>query len=157
MIRVAIADDEKNICDTIRKYIGEYVTTSDMDFEVKCFTSCEELMNAVMREDMYDLIFLDIEFSKDGGEMNGIEFGKRLRSIWRNDNAAIVYVTSYKEYAIDAIKIRPYDYIEKPVRYERMKGLLDSYVADYKFGKNVFEFLSNKIINRVAISNIRYF
>lgn len=41
MIRVAIADDEKNICDTIRKYIGEYVTTSDMDFEVKCFTSCE--------------------------------------------------------------------------------------------------------------------
>ena len=64
MIRVAIADDEKNICDTIRKYIGEYVTTSDMDFEVKCFTSCEELMNAVMREDMYDLIFLDIEFSK---------------------------------------------------------------------------------------------
>ena len=77
MIRVAIADDEKNICDTIRKYIGEYVTTSDMDFEVKCFTSCEELMSAVMREDMYDLIFLDIEFSKDGGEMNGIEFGKK--------------------------------------------------------------------------------
>jgi hypothetical protein len=101
---------------------------------------------------------LDIEFkNNDEKQMNGIELGKRLRGLYANDNTAIVYVTSYGEYAIDSIKIRPYDYIKKPITYERIVEFFETYYLDQAKRKKVFEYTAHKVKNSIIVSNICYF
>ena len=95
--------------------------------------------------------------NNDEKQMNGIELGKRLRGLYANDNTAIVYVTSYGEYAIDSIKIRPYDYIKKPITYERIVEFFETYYLDQAKRKKVFEYTAHKVKNSIIVSNICYF
>lgn len=118
MIRVAICDDDKHMQESLSKYLLDYSIQCDREIDHAEFDTCEELMDEYLKGNSFDVILLDIEFkNNDEKQMNGIELGKRLRGLYANDNTAIVYVTSYGEYAIDSIKIRPYDYIKKPITY----------------------------------------
>ena len=48
-------------------------------------------MDEYLKGNSFDVIFLDIEFkNNEEKQMNGIEFGKRLRGLYANDNTAIV-------------------------------------------------------------------
>ena len=113
MIRVAICDDDKHMQESLSKYLLDYSIQCDREIDHSEFDTCEKLMDEYLKGNSFDVILLDIEFkNNDEKQMNGIELGKRLRGLYANDNTAIVYVTSYGEYAIDSIKIRPYDYIK---------------------------------------------
>lgn len=155
MIRIAICDDEKYVCDKIGCFVSEYCELNEIKYEFKVFNSCESLISEYLNEKRYNIIFLDIEFTNSS--MTGIDFGKKIREIFDNISSSIVYVTSFKEYAIDAIKIHPYDYLEKPVDYEKICGILDSFINDYQIGNRIFEFISDKVTNKVKISYIKYF
>lgn len=157
MIRIAVVDDDKSVCDQIKSLIERYCYNIECEFEINIYYSCEDLIGQYLQGNRYDLLLLDIEFNALGSQnMSGIELGIKLRSIFDNYNTCIVYVTSFKEYAIDAIKIRPYDYIQKPVSKEKIASLLDSFIADSKSGKMLFEFSTSKSANQVMVSNIRY-
>ena len=141
MIRIAVVDDEKSVCEQIKSLIERYCYNIECEFEINVYYSCEDLIGQYLQGNRYDLLLLDIEFNALCSQnMSGIELGIKLRSIFDNYNSCIVYVTSFKEYAIDAIKIRPYDYIQKPVTKEKIAALLDSFIADSKNGKMLFEF-----------------
>lgn len=158
MIRVAVCDDEKCIQDILKNYLLRYTIEYDRDISPFVFDTCEELMEEYLKGNSFDVILLDIEFNNQKEKlMNGIDFGKKLRRLYANDNTAIVYVTSFGEYAIDSIKIRPYDYIEKPITYERIVEFFESYYSDQAKGKKVFEYTAHKVKNSVIVSNIRYF
>lgn len=155
MIRIAICDDEKYVCNKISCFVSEYCELNEINYEIKIFNSCESLISEYLNEKRFDIIFLDIEFTNSS--MTGIDFGKKIREMFDNISSSIVYVTSFREYAIDAIKIHPYDYLEKPVNYEKICEILDSFINDYKNVSRVFEFISDKVTNQVKISYIKYF
>lgn len=158
VIRVAICDDEKCIQDILNNYLLRYTIEYDREIIPFVFDTCEELMDEYLKGNSFDVILLDIEFKNQEEKlMNGIDFGKRLRGLYVNDNTAIVYMTSFGEYAIDSIKIRPYDYIQKPITYERIVEFFASYYSDQVKEKKVFEYTAHKVKNSVIVSNIRYF
>ena len=66
-------------------------------------------------------------------------------------------MTSYGEYAIDSIKIRPYEYIKKPITYERIVEFFETYYLDQAKRKKVFEYTAHKVKNSIIVSNICYF
>ncbi len=47
MIRVAVCDDDKFICDSIKEHILKYSIKRNEEFETMTFKSCEELMVTV--------------------------------------------------------------------------------------------------------------
>lgn len=158
MIRVAIVDDEQHWIDSINECIVRYSSNCEINIVVEKYLSCEELLAQYLKGGIFDIVFLDIEFkNEDPDIMNGIDFGKRFRDIYKDDNTAIVFVTSYKEYAFDAIKIRPFGYLEKPVTYEKICEVIDQCRDSCEKGKRVFRFISGKTINGIIVSNIRYF
>ena len=158
MIRVAICDDDKHMQESLSKYLLDYSIQCDREIDHAEFDTCEELMDEYLKGNSFDVILLDIEFkNNDEKQMNGIELGKRLRGLYANDNTAIVYVTSYGEYAIDSIKIRPYDYIKKPITYERIVEFFETYYLDQAKRKKVFEYTAHKVKNSIIVSNICYF
>lgn len=66
-----------------------------------------------------DVIFMDIDMPG----ISGLELALKLAK--QNSNIAIVFVTAYSEYALDAYKAYPIDYLLKPIEQERLFKTLD--------------------------------
>ncbi|RAV21207.1 DNA-binding response regulator [Paenibacillus contaminans] len=90
---------------------------------------------AFAAQHVVDLAFIDIKIAEDSGLTLALE----LRHM--NADLDIVFVTSHKEYALDAFDVYPLDYIVKPVSLKRLEetiaraargrvGKLDSGKAD---------------------------
>lgn len=71
------------------------------------------------QSDKPDVILLDIRMPG----MDGLEAAEHISQM---DNApAIIFITAYDEYALDAFKVHAVDYLLKPVREEKLKDALD--------------------------------
>ena len=78
----------------------------------------------MLDEIRYDLIFLDIEFPK----MDGIEIGKYIREIKKDNITQIVYVSGRKKYAMALFPVRPLDFIVKPLEDKQLERVIDIYI-----------------------------
>lgn len=66
-----------------------------------------------------DLVLLDVQMP----EMNGLECASRLLSL--DPPPAVILVTAYTEYALEAFAHKVQDYLVKPVRRERLQESLE--------------------------------
>lgn len=108
-----------------------------------------------------NLVFLDIEMP----EVSGLEIAEKIVEV--NPNIAIVFVTAYNDYAVQAFELNALDYILKPVRIERLETTIQRVIANFKNNNeddiqhneklqiNVGEDLSFLIANDVSIVNWR--
>jgi len=109
-LRIAICDDERKQIDIIKGYLSD--AFSDINYSVLEAQSGEELIE-ISKNEKFDLIFLDIEMKV----LNGIETGNVMRE--NNPDAIIAFVTGFKDYALQAYKIRAFDYIIKPLTQKK--------------------------------------
>lgn len=65
-----------------------------------------------------DILFLDINMP----ELNGLNLAKIIRKL--NPALKIIFVTAYREYAVDAFEIQAFDYLLKPYSEERIEKLM---------------------------------
>lgn len=103
MIKSILIDDEEHCLATLRLLLKDFCP------QVKILQQCpsaKEGLEAIKNLDP-DLVFLDIEMPV----MNGFEMLEQLAEI----RFAIVFTTSYDQYAIKAIRFSALDYLLKPV------------------------------------------
>ncbi|MCI8371882.1 MAG: response regulator transcription factor [Lachnospiraceae bacterium] len=101
-LNIAICDDEKIICNTIKQLLS----TIRPDFTIHTFLSGKKLLES---DQNYDIIFLDIEMP----ELDGIATAESLRQ--RQNPAFIIFLTSYAEYMLMAFKVRAFRFLTKPI------------------------------------------
>ena len=92
-IKVAICDDDKEVCTSVNHIVEKLLHQTEIKAEIYTFYSGKELCEKMLNV-KYDLIFLDIEIP----EMNGVEIGKYIRKKLENNVAQIVYISSKKAY-----------------------------------------------------------
>jgi two-component system, LytTR family, response regulator len=112
-IRTLIADDEPLARERLRFLLAE---EPDIDVVGECADGRSTV--AFVENNAVDLLFLDIQMP----EMNGFEV---LKAIAPDRIPAVVFVTAYDRYALDAFEVHALDYLLKPVAAERMKAALD--------------------------------
>lgn len=104
-----------------------------------------------------DLVFLDVEMPG----MTGMELAKNLKS-----PPIIIFVTSKKEYAVEAFELNVADYIIKPVTLPRFMAAVEraQEIADSK-GKKIeisdkdkdYVFVrSNSTLSKIKLNDIQY-
>lgn len=67
-----------------------------------------------LKKNSVDIAFLDIDMP----DMDGITLAARIKEI--HPNTAIVFVTAYKQFAYDAMSVRPSGYLLKPLTPEAL-------------------------------------
>ncbi len=114
MLKIAICDDEKVFVEETKEKIESYLefAHSDLTYQINRFCSGEDLI-ASMEENTFDIIFLDIMM--DG--INGIETAKKIAPI--SPETMIVFISSSKEYALDAYEVNAFYYLTKPLSNEK--------------------------------------
>lgn len=108
-MNVMLVDDERLALVRLEKMLGEF-----HDCRVIGSFSKAELAIHHIGEAKPDAVFLDIHMPG----LNGLRATERIRSV--SPNTKIIYVTAYKEYAIEAFELDAIDYLMKPLRRERL-------------------------------------
>ena len=103
MINAILIDDEVHCLDTLSMLLSDYCP------EVRVIERCMSAKQALTAIDRHHptLIFLDIEMPA----MNGFELLEQFTEI----PFAIIFTTSYDQYAIKAIRFSALDYLLKPI------------------------------------------
>lgn len=143
-IKFVICDD--NIDDLERLYcsVNEYITLRGLCGEVFRFSSPENVLN--FSEDFGNssivIYILDVIMSK----VDGIELGRKIRE--KDKVSAVIYISSSKEYSLDAFSVRAFSYLIKPFSNEKLFSELDEIVNRFKTEEHK---LTIKTTNRTVV------
>ncbi len=103
--RCIVVDDEP----LARQGIEGYIKRTPFLEHVSSFGTAFKALEFLRREEI-DLLFLDIQMP----DMTGLELIKVL-----NHPPKVIFVTAYREFALDGFELDAVDYLLKPISYER--------------------------------------
>ena len=111
-MNVLIVDDEQTALNNLERVLKKVVTNV-------IITKADEAEYALKlcRDNMYDIVFLDINMP----DKDGLTLAEEIKKLIPIVN--IIIVTAYPEYALEAYKLYVSDYIMKPVIKEDLKKL----------------------------------
>ncbi len=118
-MRIAFCDDDAVCRSELTELINEYIADSERVFTITEYQQAGDLLGDVRRFGGFDIYLLDIVMP----EINGIQLGVELRKL--DPIGKILYLTSSREYAIDAFRAKASEYLLKPVAKEALFGALD--------------------------------
>ncbi len=151
-IKIAICDDEQYICSWLETMLFEILQQMKVVTEIETFESGEGLCRELARQ-QYDLVFLDIELL-DG---NGIEIGKYIRNVLRNEKVQIVYISGTQGYAMELFEFHPMHFLVKPLEREKLVKVIKTYQMLAEQNNWFFEYKKRMNFYKVPISEIIYF
>jgi len=137
MIKAILIDDEVHCLDTLSILLSDYCP--DVQVMERCMSAKQGLM--AIGKNNPALVFLDIEMPV----MNGFELLEQFTEI----PFAIIFTTSYDQYAIKAIRFSALDYLLKPIDPKELIAALSKVQTQ----KNLpvpeqFQMLMNQIKNK---------
>ena len=110
-MRAICVDDEPLVLQLVVSLCEELPELS----EVRGFGSAEEAL-AYLERQPADLALLDIDMP----DMNGIELAMRIKQ--RQPDTAIIFLTGYAQYALDAFAVHASGYLLKPIDREKLSS-----------------------------------
>lgn len=132
-IRVMLIDDEKPALEEMEYLLGSYPYV-----EIVSMLQDECSTLAAISKIKPDVVFLDINMPG----INGLELALQIQEL--NAGILIVFVTAYSEYALEAYKTYPLDFLLKPVEEDRLMKTLEhissqKYLLHTKYGPKSFK------------------
>ncbi len=118
MLNIAICDDEKYICDFLRKSVTDCLAKADLTGNISVFDDGQPLCDLYKEgKAAFDIILLDITMKK----CDGMTAAKLIRSM--DSNVMIVFVTASAEFVFSGYEVRAFRYILKPELLHGFQGV----------------------------------
>jgi len=153
-IRCLLIDDEPPALKILASYISNI---NGLEIVAQCKNAIEAL--DVLRQKTVDVIFLDIKMPK----LLGTDFLKNL-----SNPPKVIFVTAYRDYAVDGYELDAVDYLVKPVSFERffkaitkLNRVIDkeavTTTVEYKSNPEAFVYLKvDRDMKKVFVNDIVY-
>jgi len=116
MLKFAICDDNLNILDRLEKMLDNIFIKNNFEANVSYRSSDTTDMLDYVSNNKVDVIMLDINLKCN---KTGLELAEAIRKI--NKDAYIIFTTAHLEYAMVAYKFKTFDYLAKPITYDRLE------------------------------------
>ncbi len=104
-MEIAVCDDDTRFAGQLEGLLTQYCAEQEIDAHVQCFNSAMRFLESDLPK--YDLVFLDVKIDKE----NGIETAHTFRR--RNEDAVLIFVSAYLEYAPKGYEVDAFRYILK--------------------------------------------
>lgn len=128
MLRIAICDDEKEVCTSIQNMTENLLKNKNIKYEITVYDNGYSLLDSIIS---FDIILLDIEMQG----INGMEVAHKIRTY--NNDTKIIFITNSTNYLIEGYTVHAERYFVKPVdpiefNYE-LSDILKNEILDNKF------------------------
>lgn len=151
MINIAICDDDISITSEIENNLKRIGKEHGISLNIEVFGDGKDLVDEIYSGENYDIIYLDIEMKK----LNGLDTAKKIRDIDRI--VSIIYVTSYKRYAMDVFEVQPFQFIVKPINSDRFARIFVAAYQNIIKSDYYFRYNSHRQSYKILVSDIIYF
>ncbi|MFW6229379.1 MAG: response regulator [Halanaerobium sp.] len=111
MLKAVVVDDEVHALERIKELVivAENLTLTGS------FQQAENFLEEIEAGTLPEVVFLDIEMPGT----NGLELAVNIQDI--DQSIDIIFITAYKDYAVDAFELNALDYLLKPITQDRFK------------------------------------
>jgi len=153
-LRCLLIDDEPPALKVLQSHMSQI---NGLEIVAQCKNAIEAL--DILHQKVVDVIFLDIKMPK----ILGTEFLKNL-----SHPPKVIFVTAYREYAVEGYELDAVDYLVKPVSFERFVKAITKIkrmmgqetmttINDYNSNPEAFVYLKvDKAMQKVLIDEIVY-
>lgn len=152
MYQIAVCDDEEKELAKIVALLDTYRRAHpECRFSVRTYASMEALLFEMTNPNAFDLLLLDIFMPGK----SGIEGAKELRK--NGYEGSIIFLTSSKEYAIEAYEVNALQYLLKPLdekRFVLTVGKVLGMVGEER--RRYLALRADREVRRIALRNIIY-
>ena len=154
MFKIAICDDVPSVCSDLKAMIMDM--KNDLickEITIDTFYSGEALIDNIKEENLYDLIFLDIEL----GKINGVEIGHIIRKQMEDYVTKIIYISSKDIYDRQLFDVQPLHFLKKPIDSKKVFDDIQLAMKISEKENRNFEFKSFRNTIKVPYRDILYF
>ena len=154
MFKIAVCDDVASVCNELKTMIMDM--KNDLickEITIDTFYSGEALIDNIKEEDLYDLIFLDIEL----GKINGVEVGHIIRKQMEDYVTKIIYISSKDIYDRQLFDVQPLHFLKKPIDSKKVFDDIQLAMKISEKENRNFEFKSFRSTIKVPYRDILYF
>ena len=116
MLKFALCDDNVKILAKLQSMLENIFLKNNFEASVTFSTNTTKEMLNFVNNNKVDVIMLDINLKSN---KTGLELAEAIRKI--NKNSYIIFTTGHLEYAMIAYKFKTFDYLAKPITYERLE------------------------------------
>ncbi len=116
MLNFIICDDNLNILDRLEKMLENIFSKNNLEARIAFKSDEPDKILDYVSTNKVDVIMLDINLKCN---KSGIELASELRKI--NKDNYIIFTTGHLEYAMLAYKVKTFDYLPKPISYDRLE------------------------------------
>lgn len=152
MLRIAICNKSQKEQAMLLDYVAKDVDIDD-DYTTECFENVENIKKRIEFGDFqFDLLFLEID---DTGKF-GLELAEFLRD--RKIDIDVIFIAETAQYITEAFRLRAFNYIVKPVDFEKFRYEMKQYLNEKKHYQK--EYLAVSIQGReqmLTLNTILYF
>lgn len=153
MIKIAICDDDERVCSHLEEMVYQYAQLNKYEIELDIFMTAKELSKKINETEGFDIIFLDIEV----GDESGIDIGKSLREDKGDEITKIIFISNMDSYAMELFRIRPLDFLKKPLKMEDITYNLDKAIGLLQDQNQLFFYKVRHKIYKIQMDKIIYF
>jgi two-component system, LytTR family, response regulator len=111
MIKSIIIEDETKTKESLEYLINKYCPEVTVCASAGSFTEGYELY----KQKLPDLLFLDIQLNSQEG--SGID----LAAMKELANCPVIFISGYKDYAVEAFRLNAVDYLLKPIKINQLQ------------------------------------
>jgi len=155
MVKIAVCDDEKETAAGLERLLIDISAALNFLCAIDVYHSAEELRRAVQNAVRYDLIYLDITFSKN--EINGVDAGRFIRETLDNHTVSIVYISKVRRYMGQLFDIQPLHFLVKPLIREKVEKTVQTYLKRAGSHGVLFSYKKGRAAFTVPLNKITYF
>ena len=126
-MRILIADDERPARSELHFLLEKILKELNQEEAEICEASTGAMVNEMLEKSFFDACFLDIEM----GDIKGTELAGRIRE--KHLDTAIIFVTAYANYAVNAFDVDAVDYVMKPYDEVRIRKAIEKLIERTNF------------------------
>ena len=153
-LRCLLIDDEPPALKVLQAHIAQI---NDLEIVGLCNNAVEAIK--VLHQKKVDVMFLDIKMPM----IIGTEFLRNL-----SHPPKVIFVTAYRDYAVEGFELDAVDYLVKPVSFERFLKAIDRLQRNgsgavvpeektYQSNPNAFVYLkADRIMHKIFVNEILY-
>lgn len=152
MLNFVICDDNLNILDRLGKMLESIFTKNNYNASVVFKSDNSDDILSYIDNNVVDVLLLDINLKSN---KSGLELAEEVRK--RKKNSYIIFTTGHLEYAMVAYKYKTFDYLAKPITYDRLEETVNRLFEDANEVSKRYIKIDNKntIIDEAEIQYVK--